>query len=206
MPHSVLHTLLLLQAFNALINSYIDNEVGISNGFLSKDLAAQLQRNLLGLYRGHQFHKAGTGNKTASANIAVRTDLIYWLDRAHNNPYENDFFDLIDSFVAYLNSTCYTGITGYEFHYALYETGSFYKKHLDRFRNDSGRKYSMITYLNPLWQQGDGGELCIYQNDEQQLISPDNCKSIFFKSDELEHEVLVTNKPRMSITGWLKVG
>ena len=26
-----------------------------------------------------------------------------------------------------------------------------------------------------------------------------------FKSSELEHEVLVTNKPRMSITGWLKV-
>jgi SM-20-related protein len=30
-------------------------------------------------------------------------------------------------------------------------------------------------------------------------------KSVFFKSSELVHEVLTTNKPRMSITGWLKV-
>ena len=31
-------------------------------------------------------------------------------------------------------------------------------------------------------------------------------KSVFFKSNELEHEVLVTYLPRMSITGWLKTG
>ena len=30
-------------------------------------------------------------------------------------------------------------------------------------------------------------------------------KTVFFKSSELAHEVLLTNKARMSITGWLKV-
>ncbi|HTN18129.1 MAG TPA: 2OG-Fe(II) oxygenase [Chitinophagaceae bacterium] len=137
---------------------------------------------------------------------SVRTDVIYWLDRAHNDTVENDFFDLMDAFVLHLNSTCYTGITGYEFHYALYEKGSFYKKHLDQFRNNESRQYSMIMYLNEDWMQGDGGELCIYPAGKQiQNISPENGKSVFFKSSELEHEVLLTNKPRLSITGWLKI-
>ncbi len=153
------------------------------------------------------MQSAGTGNETlVSHDKKVRGDVIYWLDRSHHDRNENSFFDLMDTFVRYLNKTCYTGITGYEFHYARYDTGSFYKKHLDRFRNDSGRQYSMIMYLNEDWQLADGGELCIYQNGTQQNISPTNGKTIFFKSSELEHEVLLTHKPRMSITGWLKVG
>lgn len=63
----------------------------------------------------------------------------------------------------------------------------------------------MIMYLNSDWQIDDGGELCIYNEDDCQHISPTQGKSVFFKSDELEHEVLLANKPRMSITGWLKV-
>ncbi len=134
----------------------------------------------------------------------MRGDKIFWLDRAHNDPSENDFFDLMDSFVLYLNNTCYTGITGYEFHYALYEKGSFYKRHLDQFRNNKSRAYSMILYLNSGWQEKDGGELCVFHPDHVQTIAPINGKCVFFKSSEMEHEVLETNKPRLSITGWLK--
>ncbi|MES2828966.1 MAG: 2OG-Fe(II) oxygenase [Bacteroidota bacterium] len=104
-----------------------------------------------------------------------------------------------------LNSTCYTGITGYEFHYTLYEKGRFYKKHLDQFKNNTGRKYSVIIYMNENWVIADGGELRIHHADRLQNISPTNGKGVFFQSDEMEHEVLITNKPRMSITGWLKV-
>lgn len=193
--------------FDTLIDSFIDNNVGIAEHFLSDDLSAHLKNNLNSLYTNKLLLSAGTGNDTEVAhNKSVRGDSIYWLDRKHNDPWENDFFDLMDKFVSHLNSTCYTGITGYEFHYALYEEGSFYKKHLDQFRNNESRKYSMITYLNTDWQEHDGGELCVHQNGSTQNISPVNGKSVFFKSSELEHEVLVTNKPRMSITGWLKVG
>ncbi|HUH73072.1 MAG TPA: 2OG-Fe(II) oxygenase [Chitinophagales bacterium] len=136
----------------------------------------------------------------------IRSDIIYWLDRAHNDEHENSFFDLIDAFVLHLNSTCFTGITGYEFHYALYEKGSFYKKHLDQFRNNESRQYSLVMYLNENWQEIDGGELCIHHNDHFQMISPNNCKGVFFKSSEIEHEVLLTHQPRLSIVGWLKIG
>jgi len=51
---------------------------------------------------------------------------------------------------------------------------------------------------------GNGGELQIHHADHLQNISPTNGKSVFFKSSELAHEVLLTHVPRMSITGWLK--
>ena len=63
----------------------------------------------------------------------------------------------------------------------------------------------MIMYLNEDWQLSDGGELCIHHKESLQHISPENGKIVFFKSSEIEHEVLLSHKPRMSITGWLKV-
>ena len=58
------------------------------------------------------------------------------------------------------------------------------------------------TYSN--WETKDGGELLVHQPNNNQAISPTQGKTVFFKSNELEHEVLVTQQPRMSVTGWLK--
>ncbi len=147
---------------------------------------------------------AGTGNSPlVQYDRSVRSDKICWLDPTTGDEHEAAFFVLMDAFILHLNASCYTGITGYEFHYALYESGSFYKKHLDQFRNNSSRKFSMIMYLNPDWQAADGGELCIYTEAGAVLIAPEKGKSVFFRSDELQHEVLIAHKRRMSITGWL---
>jgi SM-20-related protein len=196
----------LQTTFNCLIDSFIENKVGLAEDFLSISLAAHLKANLLALYANHQLRPAGIGNNTVVVkDKLIRNDKIYWLDRQHDNAAEQLFFELMDRFVSYLNRTCYTGITGYEFHYALYEKGSFYKKHLDQFQNNQSRVYSIILYLNADWQEKDGGELVLYHADHLQTIAPVNGKCVFFKSSELEHEVLITHQPRMSITGWLKV-
>jgi SM-20-related protein len=102
--------------------------------------------------------------------------------------------------------SCYAGITSYEFHYTLYETGSFYSKHVDQFKDNSSRKYSIISYLNADWKEMDGGELKINLLGKDKVISPMQGKTVFFRSNELIHEVLVTHKPRLSVTGWLKIG
>ena len=191
--------------FNAIIDSFIADKVGIANGFLTASLAKHLKENLAKLYSDQLMLSAGTGNeKVINHDKLIRSDVIYWLDRNHENIYENEFFDLMDAFVLYLNATCYTGITNYEFHYTLYEKGSFYKKHIDQFQENGSRAFSMVMYLNQNWQPIDGGELRIHHENSQQDISPKNGKSVFFKSSELAHEVLITNEPRMSITGWLK--
>lgn len=191
--------------FESLIDSYVETKVGQADHFLNTTLAANLKANFASLCSNKAFHQAGIGNYAVQHHDnLIRSDKIYWLDRKHDNPNENDFFDLMDQFVLYLNATCYTGITGYEFHYALYETGAFYKKHFDQFKDDHGRAFSMIMYLNTDWVAADGGELCVYHSDHVQSIAPQNGKCVFFKSRELEHEVLITHRPRWSITGWLK--
>lgn len=192
-------------SFEDLIASYLEHNVGISEHFLSEALANSLKQNLLNFQQQSLLLEAGTGNSKAIAyDSAVRSDSIYWLDKAHNNAFENAFFVQIEAFIQYLNRSCYAGITGYEFHYSLYESGDFYHKHLDQFKNNPSRKYSMISYLNSDWEESDGGELLIHHQDSNQKIAPTQGKTVFFKSDELVHEVLVTQKTRMSITGWLK--
>ncbi|WP_426091964.1 2OG-Fe(II) oxygenase [Flavobacterium sp. DSR3-2] len=191
--------------FEDLIASYIENKVGISEHFLSTDLAHNLRQNLIVLKQKSLLMQAGIGNsEKVSYDGAIRSDSIYWLDKKHNNAFENEFLAQIEAFIVYLNQSCYAGITGYEFHYSLYEPGDFYLKHLDQFKNNPSRKYSMISYLNSNWKESDGGELLIHQLDNNQKIAPTQGKTVFFKSDELVHEVLVTQNTRMSITGWLK--
>ena len=188
--------------FDELIDSYLATNVGTVSNFLSTALSAHLVDNINTLYAGDLLLSAGTGNnKLVNHDKLIRSDKIYWLDRLHNNIHENAFFDLMDSFVSHLNKSCYAGITGYEFHYTLYEKGSFYKRHLDNFKQNGTRAYSMIMYLNA---EVSGGALRIYQDNGSRDISPNAGKSVFFKSNQLEHEVLITYLPRMSITGWLK--
>jgi SM-20-related protein len=193
--------------FECLIDSFIATKVGISQNFLSADLAANLKLNLTTLYSDQQLNAAGIGNNARFAqNDLIRSDKIYWLDPIHNDPFENDFFAVMDSFVLFLNQTCYTGITNYEFHYAWYEAGSFYKKHIDQFQGNKDRAFSMIIYLNTDWLPQHGGEICIYHPEHTQTIAPLNRQCVFFKSSEMPHEVLRTQQPRLSITGWLKTG
>lgn len=191
--------------FEDLIAGFMANKIGISEHFLSDRLCAQLAANMLALQTDNELQLAGVGNDTlVLQDKLIRKDKIYWLDKKHNDPVENAFFAKMDAFVTYLNATCYTNIQSYEFHYSLYETGDFYVKHLDQFKDDASRQYSMISYLNPNWLPQDGGELLVYQPEANQKISPTHGKTVFFKSSALEHEVLVTNERRMSIAGWLK--
>ena len=191
--------------FDSLIDGYLNNKIGIDAGFLNESLANGLQENILRLQNDELMTAAGIGNaEVKDSRQKMRSDKIYWLDKKHHNVYEQEFLQLIEDFISHLNSTCYTGINDYEFHYAVYEEGSFYKRHKDQFKNDDNRKYSLINYLNDNWLETDGGQLLLYQDEYIQKILPRSQTAVFFKSDEMEHEVTTANRSRMSITGWLK--
>ena len=191
--------------FDLLIDSYLENNIGIDAAFMSDSLAKGLQENIIQLQQDNLMTAAGIGNlEIKDTNQKMRSDQIYWMDKSHDNIYEQEFLQLAEDFIDRLNSTCYTGINGYEFHYAVYAEGSFYKRHRDQFKNDSDRKYSLINYLNDNWQEEDGGQLLVYQEEAVQKILPQSKTAVFFKSDQMEHEVTVANRQRMSITGWLK--
>lgn len=193
------------QDFELLIDSYIANKVGIDKNFISSALSKGLQQNIRQLQDNNEMMVAGIGNhRLKDANQQMRSDKICWLDKTNNNVYEQEFLELAESFIGHLNRTCYTGINSYEFHYAVYEEGNFYKRHIDQFQSDSNRKFSLINYLNEDWQEADGGQLYLYQDESVQKIQPASQTAVFFKSDEMEHEVVLCNRSRMSITGWLK--
>ena len=82
-------------SFETLIASYIKDKVGISEHFLSDELANHLKDNLLALNHKKLMIIAGTGNaEKLIHNTAMRSDTIYWLDKKHNNIHENAFFVL----------------------------------------------------------------------------------------------------------------
>jgi SM-20-related protein len=94
-------------------------------------------------------------------------------------------------------------LAGYEFHYAHYPERTFYKRHVDQFKDRSNRLITFILYLNDGWSPGDGGELMIYKGDQEIKVEPIMNRCVLFKTEGLEHEVLLSNTSRFSLTGWL---
>jgi Rps23 Pro-64 3,4-dihydroxylase Tpa1-like proline 4-hydroxylase len=191
--------------FDLLIDSFLDNKIGIDKDFMNEKLSRGLQQNIVQLQKDGLMVAAGIGNEEViDTKQKMRGDKIYWMDKSHTNLFEQEFLSHAEDFIEYLNRTCFAGINGYEFHYAIYEAGSGYKRHKDQFKNNSNRKYSLIHYLNENWEIENGGNLLVYQNESVEAILPKSQTAVFFKSDEIEHEVSRSNRSRMSITGWLK--
>ena len=191
--------------FECLIQGLLDDEYGMVEDFISPALVVRLRNNLLARLALGKMSQAGVGQHASfQENNAIRRDQISWIEDDQSDSGEEEYFRLLWDLVGYLNVTCYTGLNAFESHYAHYGLGSFYKKHRDQFKVDSGRKYSIVLYLNDLWLEEDGGQLIIYRKDDQVSVSPLGGKVVFFQSDKSEHEVLPSTRPRMSIAGWMK--
>lgn len=193
--------------FEALILSLVANQYGVLDNFLDQDTITGLRKNIDILYQNNALQAAGLGNKNVyQLNKKIRGDNIKWIDNDSQNLYEKRVTDKLTNFIAYLNNTCYTSIKTFESHYACYEAGSFYKRHIDQFQSDKGRKFSIVLYLNDSWQTEDGGAISLYPKDALALeFLPLAGRIVFFRSDELEHEVKPSNtRDRLSIAAWLK--
>ncbi len=193
------------EQFEALIEQYLEKGYAVVDGFVSPLLVDSLRENLNKKYDDGQLHLAGIGNEARFKRVeGIRNDFISWLDDSTENASEKAFFNITKELSSYLNRTCYTGINSGEFHYALYKIDSFYKRHLDQFTVNNKRLFSIISYINDDWQKDDGGELVLYLKDGDIIIQPQGGRVVFFKSSEIEHEVLPSKRERMSVTGWLR--
>lgn len=196
--------------YEKVIEDLMEQQYSIVENFFSTDDVMALRESLLGKYEDDRFKKSAIGNFVNEIIVeAIRGDFIFWLDETNANTAENTFFTKISDFTEYLNRTCFMGIAEKEFHYALYPEGTFYKRHLDTFQNDSSRKLSIVCYLNDEdWLPEYGGELTLYTkkgNEELPInIYPVQGRMVIFESQILEHEVMPVKRERLSITGWLK--
>lgn len=134
----------------------------------------------------------------------IRGDRILWIDPGQSEACDQ-YLALMESLREALNRDFYLGLEDFECHFAQYPPGSFYRKHLDRFRDDDRRTVSAIIYLNEEWGADDGGELRIYLDDDSERdIPPVGGSLIVFMSADLPHEVLAAKRERLSVTGWFR--
>lgn len=194
--------------FEQLIDGIVSKGYAICDDFLSKEEVECLKVRFLDRIEAGEFKKANIGKLSESHHSSlIRGDEILWLESKTKDIAEKMLLDKNQSFVNYLNKTCYLGINETEIHFAKYSAGKFYRRHKDAFQSQKGRVLSVIYYLNMDWVTADGGKLVIYAQEngiEKAIeIDPIAGRLVCFQSEKLEHEVKETFVERLSVTGWL---
>lgn len=185
------------------IDQLAQHDYVVIDDFMLDDQLNEVLSYMRVALNNQDFRPAAIGtldNRQRMTNI--RGDQTFWLDRKRDNKVEN-FFLFVDEMIASINRLCFLSLAGYEFHYAHYPKGTFYKRHVDQFKDRSNRLITFILYLNDGWSPGDGGELMIYKDDQEIKVEPIMNRCVLFKTEGLEHEVLLSNTSRFSLTGWL---
>lgn len=199
-----------MDEFRNLMECLSEKRYYISDTLISDELALALQDEALTRFEVGDYRKAKVGrNITERLDQRVRGDITSWLDNDINNQSsaQQEYRKFLDQLTQTLNPTFYLGIRSFEGHFACYDEGAFYKKHVDQHRGRGLRRLSVILYLNDL-EEGQGGELVLYNFENHDLIMdtirPKLGRIAIFLSDDLAHEVLPSFAPRISLTGWLR--
>lgn len=136
----------------------------------------------------------------------IRSDKIQWL-QAGKSQAVDEYLAKMEEIRLAVNRYLYLGLFEYEAHFAKYEQGDFYQKHLDSFRGQENSKLTTVFYLNDTWQEGNGGELVMYDLQVQHLqtVQPKGGRLVVFLSEQFPHEVLTSHVDRFSIAGWFRI-
>ncbi|WP_188035129.1 2OG-Fe(II) oxygenase [Pseudomonas sp. EZ-C24] len=173
--------------------------------FLPAELVSALAAECRRRAGDGQLNPAGVGRGgTLEVREAIRGDHIRWLEPGESSACDR-YLDTMDALRQAINQGLFIGLEDYECHFALYPPGAFYRRHLDRFRDDDRRAVSAVIYLNQDWQPGDGGELRMFLDDQRvHDVAPTAGTLVVFLSDDVPHEVLAAGRERLSLTGWFR--
>ncbi len=155
-----------------------------------------------------EFHSAGVGAGAARVMAELRGDRILWVEADDPAPAARAYLVSMESLRQAVNRDLFLGLHELEAHFAAYPAGAFYKKHLDRFRDDDRRTLTAIIYLNEAWSAADGGQLRFWPDHagegEAIDIPPLGGTLVTFLADRHWHEVLPASRQRLALTGWFK--
>ena len=150
-----------------------------------------------------RFNAAHIGRGTDKKLInSIRGDVINWLDE--DNTTDQIYLSCMEELRLGLNAALYLGLFDFECHYAIYESGNGYARHLDVLEGKKNRILTTVLYLNDDWQTGNGGGLDIFEPTGNKIIAtvnPTFGKMIIFLSEYFPHEVLTSHATRRSISG-----
>jgi SM-20-related protein len=176
--------------------------------FLPPETVAALRAECLARHDAGAFHRAGVGAGQAAMVSEVRGDRILWVETTDEHPAVQAYLVATDTLMQAVNRDFFLGLHELEAHFSVYHEGAFYKKHLDRFRDDDRRTLTAIVYLNEAWTESDGGLLRLWTDPsgegETVVIAPEGGKLVVFLSELYWHEVLPARRTRLALTGWFK--
>lgn len=194
-----------MEKYSQIIDEIAEKGWSVSDEIFSESLVRELQTELKQIQESGQLKKAGIGNRSNKMiNSEIRGDDILWFDELNLLPGQKKYWELLTELRLTINREFFLGLTEIECHFASYPIGSFYKRHLDQFKNSGSRLITCILYLNNDWKAEDSGFLRLYLDNEERDIFPEAGRFVCFKSEEIEHEVFPTNRVRLSITGWMR--
>lgn len=192
--------------FENIAQDLVQDGCSINVGAIPKILAEALEKEVVAL-SSESFKPAGIGREQGFArNEAVRSDEIAWI--SDDTEAGKAWLDWAGQLQSYMNRRLYLGLFSFESHYAHYSAGDFYQRHVDAFKGQANRMLTLVAYFNRDWSEADGGELVVYENEEDQLgrkVLPSFATLVVFLSEEFPHEVLPAQKDRYSIAGWFRV-
>jgi len=189
--------------YSNITDALVENGYIVIQNALDKNLSSKLLKSA---QNEPDFIRAGiSGAGDLHLDNQRRRDKIHWLDK--RDEAQKEFLEFTEGLREYLNRSLYLGLSYYESHFAIYDKGDFYETHLDAFKNSKNRVVTTVYYLNDEWNEDDGGELIVYDEDENYLakVAPNSNTLVVFMSEKFPHEVLATNRKRYSIAGWFRV-
>jgi SM-20-related protein len=195
--------------FEKIAENLSTQNFAVEELFLNSEESRQIRDFLQQSYNDGQLKKAGIGT---SGNFQlqhdVRGDHIQWIDSQKAPEATQIIIQRVQGLMTFINRACFLGLKDIEMHYTVYPRGTQYQRHLDQFKQNDHRRLTFICYLNPDWVPADGGCLRIYlpkDGAEETFldVTPTAGKLVCFRSDILEHEVLLSYNERYSVTGWM---
>jgi len=185
--------------FDAIVDTFYQQGWVWLHNFLSPELNAALLHEA---QFDAELTPAGIGRHNAhQLNQQVRRDATQWFDGT--SMAQQHYLQLMAELKLVFNRRCFLGLFDFECHFARYQHGDYYKKHLDAFSGRSNRVLTTVSYLNTVQQCG---ELALYDESDNLLttLKPTAGSLILFESERFPHAVLPAVDTRYSIAGWFR--
>jgi len=179
----------------------------VAPDYFPAHLVRALRREALLRHRRGEFHHAGIGRgQEQHRNTRVRRDRTRWLDGS--TLAQCRLLDEMEHLRLAVNRALFLGLFDLEAHFAVYDPGAFYRRHLDAFNGNNGRVLSAVLYLNEQWRDDEGGRLRLWPDPDAATpvmeVTPRAGTLVCFLSDRIPHEVMEASRQRLSIAGWFR--
>lgn len=194
----------------SLAETLAETGLAISHGLFPESLRRDLEAEARHAWADGAYRRAGVGRGVQRrVRPEIRSDHVLWLDPEHLTAAQSAYFETMEALRVAIHRSLFLPVHELEAHFTLYPPGAFYVRHLDQFPQAAHRLVSCLLYLNRDWRAEDGGQLRLYQpsleGGETSIdVLPADGTFVCFLSDRLEHEVLPTQRPRLSLTGWFR--